>query len=826
MTIGDVVRFGEFEFHRAAYELRRKGRRLRLARQPTELLLLLLEHPHALVSRDEIAKRLWPQDVFVDVDAGIHTAVLRIRRVLGDRRESPRFVETVPGKGYRFIAPVKHVPSAPDPATRAASQRPEVARRRNLPSELTSFIGRRRELEDLHQLLTTSRLLSLTGAGGIGKTRLAVRLASDVADDFPHGVSLIDLAPLTASALICEAIAARVGVRESARRSVREAVIAYVRDRKLLLVLDTCEHLIDGCAELAEALLREAPELRIVATSREALGVRGEIVYRVPSLSLPDATSPATVTELRDFEATQLFLERATPFAIPSAPGALDSAAVVRICSRLDGIPLAIELAAARVGVLSVGEVETRLQDRFRLLSGSRTAVARQRTLEATVAWSYELLTNAERKLFCRLGVFPASWTLEAADDVCGSGGVAEDTLEVLSRLVNKSLVAVESDIGGERRYRFLETVHHYARERLLESGAADGIRDRHFDFFYREFREGLQTLRGTGQLQVLARLQREHANILASLDWGLASPALAARGIELTTALIWFWVKRGLFEEGSRWLERALAVPASGSLRARALLGLAHMRYWQGRQNEMKELDEALVLGRQCGDAWSVSFALFAQSLVYFEAGDYPGAEWRARAAREADPNDEASPNRAALLVLGNIALVAGDHDRALGLFNESIELQRRAQDPWGLSIMLLLAAGLLMLREDFEQAHAQAAEALTLCETVDDPRGIAYSLDLYASLLAARGRADAAARLWGASDALLAAVGGSIVPTMRWIRARYFELMRTSLRRSFESISAEGRAMSTVDAIALARRMTQPSPGNLLWPAPTEQG
>ena len=328
-------------------------------------------------------------------------------------------------------------------------------------------------------------------------------------------------------------------------------------------MLDNCEHLIAACAELVEALLREAPALRILATSREALGVSGETVCRVPSLSLPERTGVGPVDALVDSEATQLFIERAGAVDPAFTPTPDNADAIARICRRLDGIPLAIELAAARVVVLSPEQIEARLQDRFRLLTGgARTAVARQRTLEATVDWSYQLLSDVERQLFSRLSVFPAAWTLEAAEHVCGGDGINEnDVLDLLSRLVSKSLVVVDSEFAGERRYRFLETVRQYARERLVQAGAADRLRDRHFEFFFNEFRGALPILRHHDQLPCLRRLRIEQENVRAALEWALTSSALAEKGVELAGALFWFWTKRGLFEEGRLWLERALAV-------------------------------------------------------------------------------------------------------------------------------------------------------------------------------------------------------------------------------------------------------------------------
>ena len=319
------------------------------------------------------------------------------------------------------------------------------ARRHNLPADLTRFVGREKQLAELRRLLSTSRLLSLTGSGGVGKTRLAIRFASDLTNEFAGGVWLVDLASLAAPGLIAQAVATVLGVRESPQRSVRDALVDYLRDRELLLLFDTCEHLIDGCAELAEALLRAAPALRIVATSREALGVPGETVYRVPSLSLPEPSTSCSPEMLDDFEATALFVERATAIQPDFEVHRDATGPITAICRRLDGIPLAIELAAAQVAFLSPEKIEARLADGFRT-TGTRTSVARHRTLDATVKWSYQLLSEREQLLFGRLSVFPSSWTLETAEHVCGGDGIdPAHMLDLLSGLVSKSLVTVGS---------------------------------------------------------------------------------------------------------------------------------------------------------------------------------------------------------------------------------------------------------------------------------------------------------------------------------------------------------------------------------------------
>ena len=695
----------------------------------------------------------------------------------------------------------------------ALAAHPLDARRHNLPGELTSFVGRRTDLLELSGVLASARLLSLTGAGGIGKTRMALRLARDVVNRFADGVWLVDLAPLARPDLVAQTIATALGIREGPQRPVRDVLLDTLQDRELLLVLDTCEHLITACAELVEALLHRAPALRILATSREALGVSGETVYRVGSLPMPGGPAPASIDALIDSEAGQLFIERAST-ADPSFSATPENAdAIARLCRRLDGIPLAIELAAARVVVLSPAQIEARLQDRFRLLTGgARTAVARQRTLEAAVDWSYQLLSDVERLFLNRLSVFPATWSLEAAEHICRGDGIDErEVLDLVSGLVRKSLVVVDSQSGAARRYRLLETVRQYARQRLVQTDAADQWHGQHVEYFVDEFREASSILCHHDQLPCLRRLQMEQENVRAALDWALKSPALAEKGVELAAAVFWFWIRRGLFEEGKLWLEQALAAAThtSRSLRAQVLIGIAHMYYFQGHSFEAV-IDEALSLGRADNDPWIVSHALFVRGLSALHCGDNERALACAVEAREAaNASGDTLQHGAPLVILAGIAASSGDLDRAQSLYDESIDVHRRAGDVWGLGMVLLFAAGLRIVRQDFEQARAQASEALSLCQEIEDPRGIAWSLAVFASLVAAAGDADRAARLWGFSDRLLDSVGGLWTPETSWIRGRHFESVKSSLGVGpFETARAEGRTMSLTQAIALARQ------------------
>jgi non-specific serine/threonine protein kinase len=807
-----IYRFGEFECDASSYELKRNGRRVRLSGQPMDLLLLLLERPRELVAREEIAQRLWAANVFVDLDAGIRTAILKVRQALGDSRDAPRFVETVPGRGYRFIAALQVVPGGPQ-VRRIVQQEAatQAARRHNLPADVTSFVGRTRALRELRALIQTSRLLTLTGAGGVGKTRLALRLASTVDDAFPDGVWAVDLAPLATDDLIAQAVAGAFGVRESPQRPLLEAVLDYARDRSLLLLLDTCEHRVEGCAVFIETLLRAAPAVRVVATSREAIGAPGETVYRVPSLSVPESSTSCPPDALFAFDGTELFIQRAASAQPDFTVHPETAGAIASICRRLDGIPLAIELVAAQVASLSPQQIEARLAYGF-LTGGMRTSVARHKTVNATVEWSYRLLSEPESLLFRRLSVFPGSWSLDATEYVCSGDGLEPaQTLELVSRLVAKSLVLVAGQTERNRRYRLLGAVRQYSFNRLTEAGGPGALHDRHFTFYYREFRAGLRTLTGPDQAHWLRRLHTEQENLRAALEWGLSSPALREQGVELTGALFWYWTKRGLFTEGRHWLQRAAAVPAARRLRAVVSLGLGHMDYFQGRfDSQVAHGDELLGWAREEGDPWLVAMALFGRGLASFECGRVEEAVHFATAAREAAaPADISGP----LLIFGNVALVEGDNDRALRLFEEGIRGLRRDGELWGLGILLCLAAGLRTIQGDFDQARAHGAEAMSIYCDLEDPRGIAWSLDVFAGLHAAEGRADAAARVWGASDGLLASVGGTLVPTIGWIRDRYFASAAQAMgEREFEQARREGRTMLPERAMGLASGSQRP--------------
>lgn len=482
----------------------------------------------------------------------------------------------------------------------------------NLPTQLTSFVGRGREIGEVAGLLEKQRLVTLTGSGGTGKTRLSLQVAEQLLEQFPNGVWSVELASLGDPDLVPRTTIAALGLQESTSQSLMDQLQNYLKEKQLLLLLDNCEHVLEDCARMADFLLRACPKLKILASSREALGVDGEIAYRVPSLSAPDPRHLPPLEELGNFTAVRLFTERAASvqpaFAITSANGQ----AVAQICRRLDGIPLAIELAAARVGVLSVEQIAGRLDSRFRLLTGgSRTALPRQQTLRASIDWSFSLLDEREQFLFMRLSVFYGGWTLEAASMVCSFEGLDEyDVIDSLAKLVNKSLIIVESDADGSTRYRMLETIRQYAREKLLDSGEAGVMRDHHLDFFVHLAETAEPHLRGPQQVEWLDRLEREIDNVRAALEWALEDEAL--KGVSLASSTYWMWHIRGYRVEGEHWLEQFLGKlsmqppsPTVLPLLAKARVCQSFLQLATGRASPRTTqiVDEARTLADQLGE-------------------------------------------------------------------------------------------------------------------------------------------------------------------------------------------------------------------------------
>ena len=720
-----------------------------------------------------------------------------------------------------------------------AGSSPTRAMRGNLPLELSSFVGRERELSEVERLLAGTRLLTITGTGGCGKTRLALRVAANLAERFEDGAWWVGLAPLADPALVPKSVASSLGVREQPGRSMTEALSAHLGTRELLLVLDNCEHLIGSCAALVEALLIACPGLKILATSREPLGIPGETSWSMPSLSLPAVHHPTSIQELVRSEAACLFIERATEARPDFTPTERDGAAVVEVCRGLEGIPLAIELAAARVKVLRVQQIAERLDDRLGLLAGgSRTALPRQRALLATIDWSYGLLSEGERTLLRRLSVFAGGFTLEAAEEVCSGGRIERvEVLDLVSRLVDKSLVVTEMR-EAQVRYRLLETIRQYGEDKLQEARESHALRRRHAGFFLALAQDAEPEMAGPEQPAWLGRLVEEHDNLRASLGW-LEQVGETEQGLCLASALLRFWWFRGHLAEGRARLEALLDLypetPVSDEVRAKALHALGVLIYrhaddaagdWQTARSR---LEESLKICRRLGDERRTSAVLQDIARVMADLGGLETAHALLEESLEIGRRlNDRHGVALSLFQTGTLRFRTGELSRARAYLDESLEMFRELDDIFWTNACLVFLGYIDCEEGDYPAARSRFAEMNELVPVMRFPWGNTYMLEGYARLAAAQGQAARALRLGGATDALRQTYGVSIGPGLE-------ALFRRSLKPAWQALGEkegkaawqEGRAMTLEEAYALTLEepgTKQPLSGSILSARETE--
>ena len=593
-------------YHFGRFELRPATRQLLVDQQPAalgarafDLLLALIERRDQLVTKNELLELVWPG--LVVEENNLQVQVSALRKLLGQDA-----IVTVAGRGYRFTLEPSQI-EAPLPS-------PARVAKHNLPAPVASIVGRERELIDLRAMLTHHRLVALTGIGGIGKTRLALEFATSVADAYADGVWFVDLAPVSDPGLVVNAVASALGVREEPGRPVVETLQAFVASRTLLLLLDNCEHLLQACGHLARDLLQAGPGIAIVATSREPLHVSGEATFPLAPLAAPDAAHPLVPDALCEFAAVRLFVARATEARPDFALTPRNAAAVARICRDLDGIPLALELAAARVRTMAVEAIVAHLADRFALLKGGDpTALPRQQTLRATIDWSYDLLAPPERALLQRLAVFAGGFVLDAAEAVgAGDDVSAGDVLDLLGHLVDKSLVAFDPQT---ERYKLLETVRQYAAERLAASGEEAQVRDRHLGYYAALADRAGPGLAGPEHEHWHARLDAESENILRAFVHARVAPGGGPTGLAMVYGFNrWFWWNR--LDLWYRVATDALAHPDAQNAttaRSRALYIASSIAYITGRYADAFALAETSVaIARECGDSQALSEALY----------------------------------------------------------------------------------------------------------------------------------------------------------------------------------------------------------------------
>jgi predicted ATPase/DNA-binding winged helix-turn-helix (wHTH) protein len=876
----DRIRFGEdFEVDLRAYELRRDGRVLKLERIPMELLLFLIEKKGQLVTRDQIIEKIWGKDVFLDTDNSINAAIRKIRQVLKDDAEQPRFVQTIVGRGYRFVAtPVGPLSSSPYVITRYSSsefatirdrlsERPVKqveARSTNFPVPRTGLVGREKEVAAAKELLLRQdvRLVTVTGPGGIGKTRLALQMASALVGHFSGGISFVSLSSLSDSRLLASEIVQMMGIREVAGKSPMEMLKGYLQDLSrapILLLLDNFEHLLPAAPVVAD-ILAMGPNLKILVTSRAALHVYGEHEFPVPPLGMPDALSKPSLEVLAKYPAVALFLERAVA-AKPDFELTRENASVVtEICARLDGLPLAIELAAARVKVLSPSSMLTRLASRLQLLTGgARDLPQRQQTLRAAMDWSYDLLNAAEQKLFRRLSVFVGGCTLEGTEAVCDTKGDLDlDLLDGMASLVDKSLLQQVERAQGESRFVMLETIREYAVEKLQASDEAGLTKRAHAAYCLVLAEEEAPEQSGAESTEWLERSGLEHDNFRAALEW-LTVTGDAGWGLRLGAALFRFWETHEYLAEGRDRLGKLLKIAGAAAptkARARVLFAAGVLAGEQGDYASADALiGESLDIARHLGDKQCTAVFLNALAVIARDRGDLPVARslfdeslvvWR-------ELGDQQAVARA-LSNLANIVKLQGDNARARSLHAECLSIFERLGDRtgvawslnyqgdvareqndsgaartlyekalasfwelgdrWGIATTLADLGSLESEERDYLTARSLYQQSLKIFVELDHKRGIARLLECFACVAFGQREVERSLRLAGAASALRQNIGAPLTPAEQSKLETSLDLPRQALTKATGATAwEEGRTLPIESAIEEVLMLDTPS-------------
>lgn len=684
------------------------------------------------------------------------------------------------------------------------------ARAQNLPIQLTSFVGREQEMDEIRGLLRSVRLVTLTAMGGTGKTRLSLQVGADLIDEFADGVWFVELAPLSDARLVPQALATILGIKEQPDESITSTVVKRVGDKEMLLILDNCEHLVTACAELCEALLSSCPGVRILASSRELLRIAGETAYRVPSLPLPDPKAIPHAESVSRYAAVRLFVDRALAVKVSFQVTDANAPGVASICQRLDGIPLALELAAARLRSMSVEELNQRLDKRFHVLTGgSRTALPRQQTLRALIDWSYDLLNTIEQAMLRRLAVFVGGWALQAAERVCAGEDVGEDeVLDLLDSFVDKSLVIAE-ERAGVTRYRMLETVHEYARERLNEARDGDAVPARHLEFYLALAEEAGAALTGPKQGEWLELLDLERENLLAAHAACDRAENGGALGLQLVHALKRYWFSRGLMMLGQRVTVEALArlgAQARDLARCRALFAAGQFALVMGRYAQARpHLEESLAIVHEIGDEWLSASITTTLALATLGQGDRAAARGY---FDEALVLSQKSGNQrelgCALNGLAQLERMEGALDAADALYRQSLKLIRELGDRETEALILLNLAIVAIGRRSGVQARQILHDVLAISvEMQSKPTGQCV-LDVCAALAALNGEWTRAARFFGIVEAQTEQTGYHRDPADEAFFAPTITEARDRLgAETFNGAAAEGRALSYDEAI-----------------------
>ncbi len=690
------------------------------------------------------------------------------------------------------------------------------ARPHNLAVPLTPFIGRERELEQVKDLCASSHLVTLTGPGGTGKTRLSLQVATQLLDEFHDGAYFVPLAPLVDPGLVPTTIATAVHVKEEPNRQITDTLTDHLRDKEMLLVLDNFEQIIEAAPTVSE-LLSKAPGLKCLVTSREVLRVTGEQEYPVPPMNLPDPRRLPDPDALAEYESVALFVQTARAVRPDFRLTEENAPAVAGICTRLDGLPLAIELAAARVRLLSPQKILERLEPALPLLTGGRRdQPARQQTLRDTIGWSYDLLDEGERGFFRRLSVFVGGFPLEGAESVCNPGSeLGPETLEALESLVDKSLLR-QHEMDGEPRFRMLHVIREYAHERLGEAEDADEVRARHAEFFLALAEEAQPQLMGAEQARWLDRLELEHDNLRGALAWTVET-GRTETALRMAATLWRFWQMRGHLREARERLAAALALPEAAEYpeaRAAALEAAGGIAYWMGDMESAAGLyEECLELRRELDDPAALAEAAYNRACIYVfatgglrdeDAADDLLAEAEEIFRREGDSIGVAK----VLWATGGNRLAAERPEAAIPPYLESLELYREAGDrfgeAWGLHMLALAEVETGAL----DEARDHALESLDIFVEADDRSAIPLLVTDFAILATKRGDGERALRLAGAASALERESSLGMLETSFEITRSLNEMWNLLPRKEAERYFAEGEALSAEEAIAMARK------------------